>query len=99
MELSPIEHRIEEDNVHGGFYIIQDGEQLAEMTYRMEGQNVMAILHTGVRDALRGQGVAGKLLEAALTHVRNNQLTVRPICSYVAGVFDKRPELASLRAE
>jgi len=43
------------------FVYKQDGEQLAEITWKQEGQ-VMVMDHTYVSDKLRGQGVAKKIV-------------------------------------
>ncbi|NLW97278.1 GNAT family N-acetyltransferase [Luteimonas wenzhouensis] len=67
----------------------------AELEYRMSGGR-MVILHTGVPEALRGQGVAGRLVEAALEHARAHGLRVEPRCAYAAGWIRRHPEYAAL---
>ena len=47
---------------------------------------------------MRGQGVAGQLVEAALRHVTAQKGKVVARCSYVAGYIQKHPEYKDLLA-
>ena len=67
------------------------------MTYRLNG-DVMTILHTRVDPALEGQGVAGRLVQAALDHARSNGLKVDPVCGYASKYMQRRPDTEALRA-
>lgn len=70
------------------FVYKQDGEQLAEITWKQEGQ-VMVMDHTYVSDKLRGQGVAKKLLDRAADYARENNYKMVAVCSYVVAAFEK----------
>jgi len=41
-----------------------------------------------VSDKLKGQGIAGKLLDVAVDYARKNNLKVHPVCSYVVKKFE-----------
>ena len=60
---------------------LEDG--LAELSYTLK-PGTLSITHTYVPDAARGQGVAGRMTQAALEYARSNALEVVPICSYAA---------------
>ena len=47
-----------DDGKKGAFYIEQDGERLAEMTYVWAGETKFIIEHTEVSDKLAGKGAA-----------------------------------------
>ena len=66
------------------------------LEYRL-GPGVMTIVHTEVDPALRGRGVAGALVRAAVEHARSAGLRVDPACSYARSYIDRHAELASLR--
>ncbi len=73
----------------------QDGKLLAEILFpSREGK--ASITRTFVDDSLRGQGVAGQLMEAAVEKLRADNMEVRPICSYAKTWFEKHPEEADL---
>lgn len=92
-----VEHRTHADG--GAFVIERDGERNAELTYQNgPGARVVTADHTWTDPSLRGQGVAGALLDAFVAWARAEQLRVVPACSYVARAFEQRPELAELRA-
>lgn len=69
-----------------------------EMTYRWRDPQTMVIDHTWVDPALRGQGVAKQLLDAAVGFARQHQLRIVPQCSYVALMFERDSSLNDLRA-
>ncbi len=56
----------DDDQNKGAFFVEQDGERLAEMTYSWAGDDKFIIDHTDVSDSLRGQGVGLHLLDAAV---------------------------------
>jgi uncharacterized protein len=71
----------EERGQQGMFFIRRDEENVAEMTYRREGA-VAIIDHTEVLPALRGRGVARKLVDAAVEWARSNGIRLEATCSY-----------------
>lgn len=73
----------------GAFFVEQDGERLAEMTYSWAGEDKFIIDHTDVSDTLRGQGIGRHLLDAAVNFAREKQVKIIPFCPYAKSVFDK----------
>jgi len=63
-------------------YEFRDGEAHAILTYQRDGDRIIYD-HTFVPVEFRGQGVAAKLVEAALADARKENLNVIPQCSYV----------------
>lgn len=63
----------------------------------IDAQGVWIMNHTYVPTALRGRGVAGQLVKAALEAARSAQVKVDPQCSYVATYMQRHPEYADLR--
>lgn len=74
----------------GSFYVEIDGQQQALMTYTHAGSQKIIIDHTEVSDALKGQGVGYKLVEASVQYLRANHLKVVPLCPFAAAVFKKK---------
>lgn len=72
-----------------------DGKLLAEILFPSLHGNA-SITRTFVDDSLRGQGVAGQLMEEAISVLRQEQLRVRPICSYAKKWFEQHPEQGDL---
>lgn len=71
------------------------GGELSVADYELI-DGVMWVTHTGVPSSLRGQGVAARLVEAALAHARAQGLKVRPSCSYVVSYMRRHPETLDL---
>ena len=76
----------------------QEGSLLARITfpYIGEDKNVVEINHTFVDTSLRGQGIAGKLMNAVIDELESRNLKAVPTCSYAAGWFEKHPQYAHL---
>ena len=71
------------------------GGHQAELVYRLQGGSLV-IEHTGVPEAIGGQGIAGELVRAALDHARSEGLRVIPACSYSAEYVRRHPQYADL---
>ncbi|HEY0178877.1 MAG TPA: GNAT family N-acetyltransferase [Dokdonella sp.] len=68
---------------------------LCVLEYRLH-DGVLAIVHTGVPDAVGGRGIAAALTKAALDAARAEGWRVRPQCSYAAVYLTRHPEYADL---
>jgi predicted GNAT family acetyltransferase len=89
----------EERGHRGAFYIDRDGERLASLTFSAGPDGKLVMLdHTEVSDALRGQGIARKLVEAAVAWARANGVKLVAVCPFAKAVFDKVPELRDVLA-
>ena len=75
----------------GAFVIEEGGNRLAEMAVAISAGNLI-VYHTEVSDALRGQGIAAKLLDNMVDYARKNQLKVVALCPYVHAQFKRNPE-------
>jgi uncharacterized protein len=79
------------DAGHGAFVLEKEGDRLAEMEVGIRDGN-MTVYHTEVAEALKGQGVATKLLAEMVDYARQNHLKVIPLCPYVQAQFKRHPE-------
>lgn len=70
----------------------QNNHMVAVVTFPKVSDTVVNIDHTFVDSSLRGQGVAGKLMEEAVSHLRENDLKARLSCSYAVKWFEEHPE-------
>lgn len=68
---------------------------LSKLDYLQDGNNFV-IMHVGVYPEFRGQGVAGKITQAALEYASVNSLRVIPMCSYAAWYIRNNPQYAGL---
>ena len=66
-----------------GLYKYDDeGKVIAEVTFPETAPGVFTIDHTFVDNSLRGQGMAAKLVEAAVEEIKKRGGTVQATCSY-----------------
>jgi len=74
----------EENHAQGTFFILDDQQCVAELTYYFIDEKTINANHTYVSETLRGQGVADKLYQALVAFIQENQLKLVPSCSYIA---------------
>ena len=84
-----MEFQIEEGRV---FCVNEQQEVIAEATYVHLGGGVVDIDHTFVSPMLRGQGVAGKLMEALANELRARHLKATATCSYAEVWLERNRE-------
>ena len=82
----------EQQGHRGAFYIEKDGVRAAELTFSAGPDGKLVMLdHTEVGESLRGQGIARKLVEAAVMWARQEKIKLVPVCPFARAVFDKEP--------
>lgn len=75
----------------------KDGSILAEIDFpKMENEDAIIITHTFVDPSLRGQGIANKLLDQVVLIARENNLKIKPECSFAKRVFELTPKYQDL---
>ena len=65
------------------------GDVIAKVTFPEVKPGVVNLNHTFVDDSLRGQGIAGKLMEEAYNRIKAENKKVIPSCSYAVKWFEK----------
>jgi predicted GNAT family acetyltransferase len=77
----------------GRFELGADGPT-AELVYRVEGTDLV-LVHTEVPEALEGEGVGGRLVEAAVDRAARDGLTIVPLCPFARGWLRRHPDEAA----
>jgi predicted GNAT family acetyltransferase len=89
---SPVHH----DPERGTFTAGVDGAE-GVLEYARSGPTTVEFTHTFVPPALRGRGIAERLVIAGLSWAREQGLRVIPSCPYVAAWLGRHPEWDDLR--
>jgi len=77
---------------------VNDTEVLAYVTFPLESEGVVNITRTVVSDTLRGQGIAGKLMNLAYETISQRGLKAKLTCSYAIGWFEKNQDKRDILA-
>jgi uncharacterized protein len=78
-------------------YELSEDSATAFARYKQHG-DVLTFDQTVTPSALRGRGIAGRVVKAALDDVRARGLKFIPACSFVAAYVERHPEVADLLA-
>ena len=70
----------------------EPGAVTAEILFNDEGEDAVCVVRTYVAESLRGQGIAGKLMEAASEAAKKRGKKVVAACSYAEAWLQKHPE-------
>lgn len=74
------------------YSVDENNELMAEVTFTYKSDNEVNIDRTFVNDKLRGQGIAGILLEETARYLRSNKLKATASCSYANKWLNKKRE-------
>jgi predicted GNAT family acetyltransferase len=85
-----VELKLDKKN-NGGFYIMDEAEQIAEMAISISEKN-LTVYHTEVSQKAEGKGLGKELLSAMVDHARKNGLKVIALCPFVHAQFKRHPE-------
>ena len=89
---SEVRHNVEQSR-----YEIELEGGTAFSEYIRDGDTLI-VVHTVTPPALRGQGLAGRVVEAMLADARDKGLKIEPRCSYITAYFEAHPEERDLLA-
>ena len=81
----------DEHGQKGAFFIDEDGEWIAELTY-VNNNGIMTIDHTEIDEKLRGEGIGEDMVRAAVEYARDKGLKIKAVCPYAKKVIDRTPE-------
>jgi uncharacterized protein len=70
-------------------------QQRAIVAYQYSGETII-FTHTEVPPQLEGQGIASRLVQAALDDIRDRHHTVIPLCPFVAEYIRRHPDYKPL---
>lgn len=88
----------EESGSRGTFYVETEAGRVATLTYRRSSPQTVVIEHTEVSNALAGQGVGRRLVEAAVDWARRTGTRFATECAYAKAVFERNPGLRDVLA-
>ncbi|UVI30486.1 GNAT family N-acetyltransferase [Paenibacillus spongiae] len=90
-------YQVEHNTDKHQFFIQDNGELIAEMTYSVTNPSLYIIDHTYVNDNYRGQGLADQLLTHFIDYARKHEIKLMPLCPFAKKQFDTKPEYADVR--
>lgn len=89
----PAEPDVVDDEARHRFFVVLD-EGEGELVYRVS-ENRLILEHAGVDEAIRGRGIAGRLVSAAVARAARTGETVVPWCPYARRWLERHPDESS----
>lgn len=78
------------------FYLEENGNMYAEITWSNAGDTMMIVDHTFVDDSHRGEGIAQALVKAAADKARADNKKIMPLCPFAKKEFEAKAEYADV---
>ncbi|GEP49624.1 N-acetyltransferase [Flavobacterium noncentrifugens] len=97
MEINIKDCKLEINEAENQFEFDINGKT-ALIEYAIEGMKIY-LTHTEVPSEFEGHGIASELVRQTLQHIKTQNLTVMPLCSFVAHYIDNHAEWHSLLSE
>lgn len=76
-------------------YEVHAGDQIAKIEY-IRTRDKIYLTHTEVPVALEGKGIGSRLVKMVLEDIEQKDLTLIPLCPFVAGYIKNNPEWRKL---
>lgn len=86
------------NNEEANQYEFHVEEYTPKIEYQLRGRK-MYLLHTEVPSELEGRGIGAQLVKKALEDISERELTLVPLCPFVASYLKRHPEWQRLVAE
>lgn len=83
-----MEIQIRDNGLKGAFFISENGEDIALMTFVWSGKDKIIIDHTEVSEQLGGQGIGKKLVNKAADFAREKNIKIMPLCPFAKKVME-----------
>ncbi len=82
---------VKHDKKHnnGVFYMEENGQRIATLTYFSENENQFTIEHTVVAPGNEGKGLGKQLVDAVVAFARENGFKIVPQCPYARKVMER----------
>lgn len=71
------------------------GDTIAKIEY-IRAKEKIYLTHTEVPESHGGKGIGSKLIKQTLEHIKTEDLTLVPLCPFVATYISKHPEWKTL---
>ncbi|MFW0794192.1 GNAT family N-acetyltransferase [Gordonia sp. CPCC 205515] len=69
---------------------------LGYQTDVIDGQKTITVLHTVLYDEYSGHGLGTRLTRGAIQYVKDQNATLRPVCTFTKSYVDAHPGLVAL---
>jgi predicted GNAT family acetyltransferase len=83
--------QVQRDDRHNKYYAMVEGRE-ARIRFAPVDPHTLDFQHTEVPLELRGRGIAGALVKAALADVRSRGERIVPTCPFVKAYLARHPE-------
>lgn len=83
------------DNINAKRYEFHIDDKIPRIEY-IKAQDKIYLTHTEVPQGMEGKGIGAKLVKAVLEDIKKKELTLVPLCPFVALYIKRNPEWKAL---
>ena len=92
-----IDHTVRDNPERCRYELIVDERIVSIADYQLDGATLV-VPHVETDPAMRGQGMADRLMRGMLDDLRAGERTIRPLCGFAAGFIREHPDDTDLLA-
>lgn len=86
-----IDHTVRDNPARNRYELIVDDRIVSIADYHLDGDTVV-VPHVETDPAMRGQGMADRLMRGVLDDLRARGRTITPLCPFAAAFIRERPD-------
>lgn len=87
----PLDFQVRDNLDRRRYELVVDDRIVSVADYLLEG-STLTVPHVETDTAMRGQGMADRLMRGMLDDIRANERTIRPLCSFAADFIRQHPD-------
>jgi hypothetical protein len=92
-----IDHTVRDNRERQRYELILDDRIVTIADYQLDG-STLVVPHVETDPAMRGQGMADRLMRGMLDDLRAREMTIIPVCHFAASFLRDHPDDADLLA-
>ena len=93
--MDDIAHTVRDNPERERYELVVDDRIVSIADYHVDGSTIV-VPHVETDSAMRGHGMADRLMRGMLDDLRARRLTIAPLCSFAAGFIRDHPDDADL---
>jgi hypothetical protein len=90
-DTAPVDFHVRDNSDRRRYELMIDNRIVSVADYLLDG-STLTVPHVETDTAMRGKGMADRLMRGMLDDIRANERTIRPLCAFAADFIRQHPD-------